>query len=143
MIIRQLSAFIENKQGRLAEAMKTLSDNGVDVSALSLADTSDYGVLRLIVSDPEKGRQVLSDSGVIVKITEVVAAVMDDVPGGAARVIELLAEGGVDVEYMYACIGRVNGKALMVMRVDDIDKTERIFAENGLSDIRPEGVYRI
>ena len=143
MIIRQLSAFIENKQGRLAEAMKTLSDNGVDVSALSLADTSDYGVLRLIVSDPEKGRQVLSDSGVIVKITEVVAAVMDDVPGGAARVIELLAEGGVDVEYMYACIGRVNGKALMVMRVDDIDKTERIFAENGLSDIRPEDVYRI
>ena len=143
MIIRQLSAFIENKQGRLAEAMKTLSDNGVDVSALSLADTSDYGVLRLIVSDPEKGRQVLSDSGVIVKITEVVAAVMDDVPGGAARVIELLAEGGVDVEYMYACIGRVNGKALMVMRVDDIEKTERIFAENGLSDIRPEDVYRI
>lgn len=143
MIIRQLSAFIENKQGRLAEAMKTLSDNGVDVSALSLADTSDYGVLRLIVSDPEKGRQVLSDSGVIVKITEVVAAVMDDVPGGAAHVIELLAEGGVGVEYMYACIGRVNGKALMVMRVDDIEKTERIFAENGLSDIRPEDVYRI
>ena len=143
MIIKQLSAFIENKQGRLAEAMRTLSENGIDISALSLADTADYGVLRLIVSDPQKGRDVLTESGVVVKITDVVAAVMDDVPGGAARIISLLADGGVSVEYMYACIGRVNGKALMVMRVDDIEKTERIFSEHNLSDIRPEDVYRI
>ncbi|MBR4444054.1 MAG: hypothetical protein IKS52_12390 [Clostridia bacterium] len=143
MIIKQLSAFIENKQGRLAEAMRTLSDNGIDISALSLADTADYGVLRLIVSDPQKGRDVLTESGIVVKITDVIAAVMDDVPGGAARIISLLAEGGVGVEYMYACIGRVNGKALMVMRVDDVEKTERIFSENNLSDIRPEDVYRI
>ena len=143
MIIKQLSAFIENKQGRLAEAMRTLSENGIDISALSLADTADYGVLRLIVSDPQKGRDVLTESGVVVKITDVVAAVMDDVPGGAARIISLLADGGVSVEYMYACIGRVNGKALMVMRVEDIEKTERIFSEHNLSDIRPEDVYRI
>ena len=143
MKIKQLSVFIENRQGRLAEVMNTLSDNGIDISALSLADTADYGVLRMIVSDPEKGREALSSSGVTVKITDMVAAVMDDVPGGAARVVTLLAEGGIAVEYMYACIGRVNGKALMVMRVEDIEKTEDILKANGLADARPEDVYRI
>ena len=143
MIIRQLSAFIENRQGRLAEAMETLSENGVDISALSLADTSDYGVLRLIVSDPEKGREVLTQSGVVVRITDVVAAVLDDVPGGAARVVKLLAEQGIAIEYMYACIGRVNGKALMVMRVEDTEKTEKILAENGLAEANPGDIYRI
>ncbi len=143
MKIKQLSVFIENRQGRLAEVMNILSDYGIDISALSLADTSDYGVLRMIVSDPEKGREALSRSGVTVKITDMVAAVMEDVPGGAARVVTLLAEGGIAVEYMYACIGRVNGKALMVMRVEDIEKTEDILAANGLADARPEDVYRI
>jgi len=143
MIIKQLSVFVENRQGRLAEVMDTLSEHSVDISALSLADTSDYGVLRLIVSDPEKGREALSASGVIVKITDMVAAVLEDVPGGAARVVRLLAENGLAIEYMYAGIGRVNGKALMVMRVEDIEKTEKLLAENGLADARPEDVYRI
>ena len=143
MIIKQLSAFIENRQGRLAEAMATLSENGVDISALSLADTSDYGVLRLIVSDPEKGREALAQSGVVVRITDVVAAVLEDVPGGAARVVNLLAEKGIAIEYMYACIGRVNGKALMVMRVENTEETEKILAENGLTEANPGDIYRI
>ncbi|MBQ8954510.1 MAG: acetolactate synthase [Clostridia bacterium] len=143
MIIRQLSVFVENRQGRLAEVMDTLSENSIDISALSLADTADYGVLRLIVSDPEKGREVLTASGVVVRITEMVAAVLEDVPGGAARIVRLLAENGIAVEYMYACIGRVNGKALMVLRVEDIEKTETILSENGLSALSPEDIYRI
>ena len=143
MIIRQLSVFIENRQGRLAEVMDTLSENNIDISALSLADTADYGVLRLIVSDPEKGREALTASGVVVRITDMVAAVLEDVPGGAASVIRLLAENDIAVEYMYACIGRVNGKALMVLRVEDIEKTEKILSENGLTALRPEDVYRI
>ena len=143
MIIKQLSVFVENRQGKLAEVMETLSGNGIDISALSLADTADYGVLRLIVSDPEKGREALLSSGVTVRITDVVAAVMDDVPGGAASVIRMLADDGIAIEYMYACIGRVNGKALMILRVEDTEKTEEILNRNGRSDMNPEDVYRI
>ena len=143
MIIKQLSVFVENRQGRLAEVMEILSGNGIDISALSLADTADYGVLRMIVSDPEKGREALLSSGVTVRITDVVAAVMDDVPGGAASVIRMLADDGIAIEYMYACIGRVNGKALMILRVEDTEKTEEILDRNGLSDMNPEDVYRI
>jgi len=143
MIIKQLSVFIENKQGRLANVLNALAQNSIDVSALSLADTSDFGVLRLIVDQPEKGKQVLTDSGVAVKITDVVAVVMDDAPGGAASAIAALSEGGIAVEYMYACIGRVNGKALMVMRVENIAQAEEILEKNGYAVHNPEDVYRI
>lgn len=143
MVIKQLSVFIENKQGRLAAVMNELAAHDIDVSALSLADTADFGVLRLIVNQPEKGREVLAASGVTVKITEMAAVVMDDEPGGAARAISLLAENGIEIEYMYACIGKVHGKALMVMRVDDLPRTERLLAEHGFGNVRPEDVYRI
>ena len=113
------------------------------MSALSLADTADFGVLRLIVDQPEKGREALAASGVTVRITDMAAVVMDDEPGGAARAISALAAGGVAIEYMYACIGRVHGKALMVMRVDDLPRAERLLAEHGFGDVRPEDVYRI
>ena len=131
MIIRQLSAFIENKQGRLAEAMKTLSDNGVDVSALSLADTSDYGVLRLIVSDPEKGRQVLSDSGVIVKITEVVAVEIPHRPGALSKTLTVLADSGINVEYLYAFLSSKGQGAYVVLRVADNATAEKVLNEAG------------
>lgn len=143
MIIKQLSVFIENKQGRLAAVMNELAAHRIDVSALSLADTADFGVLRLIVDQPEKGREALAASGVTVRITDMAAVVMDDEPGGAARAISALAAGGVTIEYMYACIGRVHGKALMVMRVDDLPRAERLLAEQGFGDLRPEDVYRI
>ena len=84
MIIKQLSVFLENKRGRLAAVMRTLADHGIDVSALSLADTTDFGVLRLIVNRPEEGKRALQESGVTVKITDMVAVVMEDAPGGAA-----------------------------------------------------------
>ena len=143
MIIKQLSVFLENKKGRLAAVMSELARHNIDVSALSLADTTDFGVLRLIVNRPEEAKRVLTDSGVTVRITDMVATVMADRPGGAAEVVSLLSDADIAIEYMYACTGRVGGKALVVMRVDDIEKAEAILLAGGFAAENPEDVYRI
>ena len=143
MIIKQLSVFLENKKGRLAAVMSELAGHNIDVSALSLADTTDFGVLRLIVNRPEAAKRVLTDSGVTVRITDMVATVMADRPGGAAEVVSLLSDADIAIEYMYACTGRVGGKALVVMRVDDIEKAEAILLAGGFAAENPEDVYRI
>ena len=143
MIIKQLSVFLENKKGRLAAVMSELAGHNIDVSALSLADTTDFGVLRLIVNRPEEAKRVLTDSGVTVRITDMVATVMADRPGGAAEVVSLLSDADIAIEYMYACTGRVGGKALVVMRVDDIEKAEAILSAGGFAAENPEDVSRI
>ena len=143
MIIKQLSAFIENKTGRLYAAADTLAKNGINISALSLADTSEFGIVRLLVDDPEKGKQVLADSGVTVRITHVVALAMDDTPGGAVEILKTLAENNLSVEYMYACVGRQSGKALMVLRASDNTGAEEALHKAGFNDIDPRDIYRI
>ena len=143
MIIKQLSVFLENKKGRLAAVMSELAEHNIDVSALSLADTTDFGVLRLIVNRPEEAKRVLNEAGVTVRITDMVATVMADRPGGAAEVLSLLSDADVTIEYMYACTGRVGGKALVVMRVDDIEKAESILSAGGFAAENPEDIYRI
>ena len=137
MISKQLSVFLENKKGRLAAVMSELAEHNIDVSALSLADTTDFGVLRLIVNRPEEAKRVLTDSGVTVRITDMVATVMADRPGGAAEVVSLLSDADIAIEYMYACTGRVGGKALVVMRVDDIEKAEAILSAGGFAAEKP------
>lgn len=143
MIINQLSVFLENKPGRLYAAVEVLADNGIDISALSLADTSEFGVLRLIVNDFEKARQVLLDSGVIVKRNHVLAVAMNDKPGGTVEILKLLAQNGMNVEYMYACVGKVTGKAIMVIRIEDYDLAEKILLEAGYGEVNPADVYRL
>ena len=143
MIIRQLSVFLENKPGRLSAAVDVLAKNKVNISALSLADTAEYGVLRLIVDQPDKAKEVLSQTGVIVSITQVSAVAMEDVPGGASSVLHSLSEAGLNIEYMYAFVGRVSGKALTVLRTDDVGKTEEILEQNGYSHVNPADVYRL
>ena len=143
MKIPQLSVFIENKTGRLHAVIDALAKNGINISALSLADTSEYGILRLIVDDPDKARDVLSKIGVIVKVSYVVAMGIEDKPGGLAEVLRLFSENGVGTEYMYACIGKATGKAFVVMRVDETDVAEKILDENGFGVINPSEIYRI
>ena len=98
MKVKQLSVFIENRKGNLAPVLSHLSRGGVDISALSLADTSDFGVLRLIVDKAELAQQILSEDGVIVKVTEVLAVVMNDHPGGAAEVVNILTDNHIEIE---------------------------------------------
>lgn len=143
MIVEQISVFIENKEGRLYEIAEVLAKNNIDISALSLADTEEYGVLRMIVSDPQKAKDVLLESGVICKITDVLAVVISDEPGGFSTALKRITENGVSVKYMYACMSHKKGKALMVLSVSDLKKAEEIVKLNngGLED--PSEIYRI
>lgn len=143
MLIRQLSMFLENKEGRLSAALKVLADNGINISALSLADSDEYGVLRLIVDDADKAKQALTNAGITVATNNVIAIVMDDKPGGALAALELLSTNGISVEYMYACIAKVTGKAIMVVRADDCQKADKILSDGGYDTVDPGDIYRI
>ncbi len=143
MIIKQLSVFLENKTGRLYAATEQLADNGIDISALSLADTTEFGVLRLIVDNPEKAKNVLDDAGIIVKITHVVAIAMNDIPGGAVAILKELAQAKIGIEYMYACVGKVSGKALMIIRTDNNEKAESVLTEAGYNKVELKDIYRL
>lgn len=143
MIIKQLSVFVENRNGRMLDIARTLAQNDIDISALSLADTSDFGVLRLIVDKPDKAKQALKEIGIVVKISDVIAIAMDDAPGGMAKALEVISNNGISIEYMYACIGKTSGKALMVMRTEDTEKAEEILDVNGFGLVSPGDIYRI
>ena len=143
MIIRQLSVFLENKPGRLCAATDTLAKEGINISALTLADTAEFGILRLIVDQPDLAKDVLSESGVIVRISEVIAVAMEDAPGGAGGILHLLSEAGLNVEYLYACVGKQSGKAIMIVRTDDIEKAEQVLQKGGYGEINPADVYRL
>ncbi|MBQ3038585.1 MAG: acetolactate synthase [Clostridia bacterium] len=118
MLIKQISVFVENKPGKLSEVIKEIGDCGIDIHALSMADTTDFGVLRLIVNEPEKVKEILKNKGMVVKTNEVIAIVVEDKPGGLAIILENLKEKGIGIEYIYAFIGKnVNG-ANVVMKVD-------------------------
>ncbi len=143
MTIRQLSVFLENKPGRLCAATDILAKEGINLSALTVADTAEFGILRLIVDQPDRAREVLMEAGIVVRISEVLAIAMDDAPGGAVGILHLLSEAGLNIEYMYACVGRQSGKALMVVRTDDIELAEDILHRGGYGDVNPADVYRL
>lgn len=143
MLIKQISVFIENQPGKLSEVTQVLGENGIDMSALSLADTTDFGILRLIVDDPERAADVLRAHHFIVKLTDVVAAVMDDRPGGLTAILSLLAEANVSVEYLYAFVGNRDGHAVVVMRTDDPEATLAALAAHHVNVLAPKDVYRL
>ena len=135
MIIKQLSVFLENKKGRLFAAADVLAKNGINIRALSLADTSEFGILRLIVDKPEEGKAVLSETGVVVRVTNVLGVSMNDVPGGTLGALRLLADANINVEYMYACVGQNTGKAIMVMQVSDLENAEAVLRQGGFETV--------
>ena len=143
MLTNQLSVFIENKPGRLSAALDVLAKGGVDISALSLADTSEYGILRLIVSDNDKAKAVLKDAGIIVKITPVLAISMNDVPGGLSHILEIFANNSINVDYMYAFVGKESGKAITVVKVPDPFAAEAALASGGIDTTDAKDIYRL
>ncbi len=132
MFIKQLSVFVENKPGRLNSIVECLGKAGVNLRALSIADTTDFGILRAIVDDNDKALAALSEIGVISKTTEVVAVFIDDEAGGLASVIRTVSDAGISIEYMYAFLGRTHGKALMVLKADDEDALEAVLTARGV-----------
>ena len=132
MFIKQISIFVENKPGRLSAVTNILKENNIDIRALSIADTRDFGILRLIVNDPQKACEALKDADCTVTLTDVMAVAVDDTPGGLDKIMELLYAGHISVEYMYAFISKTDKEAFVILRVEDNDTAEKIFAENNV-----------
>jgi hypothetical protein len=143
MHVEQISIFIENKFGRLAEVTRILGDAGINIRTLSLADTSDFGILRLIVNDTEKAKAVLKERGFTVSKTEVVAVEIPDRPGGLADILQALDSDGINVEYMYAFVERCGENAVMIFRFDETEKAIATLAARGLNVLPGERLYNI
>ena len=140
MTIHQISVFLENRAGQLAEITGGLAQKGIDLRAINIAETSDYGVLRLIADNPQAAATTLLEQGFILSMTPVVAVSVPDQPGGLAKVLDVLAKENIDVEYMYSVFGQVNGLAHMVFRVADTDKLISVLKDNGLEPISSENL---
>lgn len=134
-MVQQLSVFIQNKPGKLAALTRALADGAIDIRALSIADTTDFGILRLLVSDTAKAKAVLEQQNYAAGITSVTVVAVPDVPGGLAGVLALLADGSVDIEYMYSLIGRGESKAYMVFRVSDEETLLNLLNKNGIATV--------
>jgi hypothetical protein len=141
MKVEQISVFIENKSGRLAEIARILGEAGINIRALSLADTSDFGILRLIVNDREKAKIVLKENGFTVSKTEVVAVEVPDTPGGLYRILRMLDSEGINVEYMYAFVERSGENAVIIFRFDETEKAINTLMEKGFTVLEGEKLY--
>lgn len=132
MSVKQLSVFAENRPGAVVEITDVLSAENIDIRAMNIADTQDFGIVRLIVSDIEKGRTALKAAGSVVSVNDVVCVEMPDHPGALGDIMRLLADNGINIEYMYAFLAVSRRHALTVFRVSDNARTEAILAENGV-----------
>jgi hypothetical protein len=141
MKVEQISIFIENKSGRLAEVTHVLGTAGVNIRALSLADTSDFGILRLIVDKTDQAKSVLKTNGFTVNKTEVVAVEVPDRPLGLYGILEVLDRGKVNVEYMYAFVERCGGNAVIIFRFDNPEEAIKVLTANGVGVLEGERVY--
>ena len=141
MKVEQLSIFLENKTGRLAEVTRTLGKAGINIRALSLADTTEFGILRLIVNDHERAKNILKEQGFTVGRTHVVAVRVDDRPGGLDDILQLLSDRSINVEYMYAFVQAESRSALLILRFDKTDKALEVLTENKIPVIPGEKLY--
>ncbi|HIX93657.1 MAG TPA: ACT domain-containing protein [Firmicutes bacterium] len=133
MIIKQISIFVENKPGRLAEITEIIAKNNINIRALSVADTTHFGILRIIVDNPEEVERVLRDAGLTVSITSVITACIHDRPGGLAEVLKLLSTRDIQIEYMYAFIAKSENEAYVVMRIEAEDAAVKLLHDNGFT----------
>ncbi len=132
MAVKQISVYLENKQGTISDITDLLAESGIDLRSLCIADTKDFGILRIIADDTEKAASVIRDAGHTFNVREVVCFAVPNESGGLAKVLKILDGSDVNLEYMYAFIASPDGNARIVARVDDNAKTEELLAENGI-----------
>ena len=138
MAINQITVFLENRAGKLLEITKILSENHIDLRAINIAETADYGLLRIIAADTEKAESVLKEAGLICTKTPVIAVAVPNKPGGLNSMLEVLAAEKIDLNYMYSIFGSQDGKAYMIMQLSDIEKATSILAENNILTAEPK-----
>jgi hypothetical protein len=143
MKVEQISIFLENKSGRLAEVTDLLAKSGINIRALALADTADFGILRLILNDSERAKKVLKENGFTVGKTEVIAVEVPDRPGGLAGILKALKGEGINVEYMYAFVQKSGENAIIIFRFDDIEKAIVVLQRAGVRILKGEEVYTL
>lgn len=141
MSLRQISIFLQNKPGMLARILTTLGDVGVNIRAMSLADTSDFGILRLVVSDFDRGLQVLQENRFTLRVSEVLAVEVADRPGELARILRIIEAAGINVEYMYSFVQKNQVSAVLIFRFDRQEEAARVLGENGISFIDERAIW--
>lgn len=141
MKLNQLSVFLENKPGRLSAPCKALAEAGINILTLSLADTQQFGILRIIVRDWQKAKAVLEKAGNVVNVTEVIAVEVADRPGGLGDVLQVIEKAGVNLEYMYAFTFRSEDKAILVFRFEDPDAAARLLESSGINVLADSELY--
>ncbi len=140
MSVKQISVFLENKKGRLAEVTQTLAREKINIRALSLADTADFGVLRIIVNNPDRCLAALKANSFVAQVTEVIAVEVEDTPGGLSHILEVLDRDNVNVEYMYAYVEKSRDNAIVICKIDDRERALQVLEKNGIATIAAEAL---
>ena len=141
MKIKQLSIFLQNRMGSLSKPLEVLSKNGINIRAMCMADTSEFGILRLVVDDPLKGKEVLEENNFLVKITEIIGVEMNDTPGGLTDVLKVIKDNEIDLEYLYAFTHDKVDKAILLLHAEDIDKLIKVIEDNDIVIVPSAEVY--
>lgn len=143
MKLEQISVFLENRRGRLWKALNILSNANINIRALSIADTSEFGILRMIVPDPDLAKSILEEANFVVKVNDVIAVGVPDVPGGLECILGVLNKMGVNVEYLYAFVEKKRDNAIVVIRTENIDDGIKALENGGITVLSSKEVYTI
>ena len=143
MKIKQLSIFLQNKMGSLAKPLEVLTVADVNIRAMCMADTSEFGILRLVVDNPEKGKEALEQNNFLVKMTEIIGVEMNDSPGGLTSVLKTIRDNNIDLEYLYAFTHDKADKAILLLHAEDIDKLIEVLENNNITIVKSEEVYNL
>jgi hypothetical protein len=143
MKIKQLSIFLQNKMGSLAKPLEVLTVADVNIRAMCMADTSEFGILRLVVDDPIKGKEALEENNFLVKITDIIGIEMNDTPGGLTSVLDVIRDNLIDLEYLYAFSHKKEDKAILLLHAEDIDRLIDVLRKNNITIVSSEEVYNL
>ena len=143
MKIKQLSIFLQNKLGSLSKPLEVLNENNINIRAMCMADTSEFGILRLVVDNPEGGKKALEENNFLVKITEIIGVEMDDAPGGLTRVLKTIKENDIDLEYLYAFTHEKADKAILLLHSDNIDELIQVLKKDNITIVESREIYNL
>jgi hypothetical protein len=143
MKIKQLSIFLQNRMGSLSKPLEVLSEADVNIRAMCMADTSEFGILRLVVDDPLKGKEALEEHNFLVKITDIIGVEMCDAPGGLTAVLKIIKDNEIDLEYLYAFTHDKKNKAILLLHADELDRLISALESNGITIVSADEVYNL